>query len=198
MRKSLSLPAERLRRSRREAEAFRRRSLARRTQARFRADLSVVPHLFLAKEALRTAPLRRPTREVLGGLRGKAVWTLDTAARLACRRGFLAARDLTGYLPSESLRTAVESGLIGEARPGPVSVDPIARRPPSLIAHLVEELPPFVVLASGDRVVTWDFLRRDILGTLGWRPDLLARLERSYAESAGALGKSLSRASRGE
>ncbi|HYL04735.1 MAG TPA: hypothetical protein VE075_01765 [Thermoanaerobaculia bacterium] len=27
------------------------------------------------------------------------------------------------------------------------------------------------------RVVTWDHLIRDILGTLGWRPDLLTRLE---------------------
>jgi len=49
-----------------------------------------------------------------------------------------------------------------------------------LIAHVPEELPPHVELPSGNRVVPWDFLLRDVMGTLGWRPDLLTRLEASY------------------
>ena len=39
---------------------------------------------------------------------------------------------------------------------------------------------PFIELPSGDRVVSWDFLLQDVMGTLGWRPDLLTRLESTY------------------
>jgi hypothetical protein len=51
-----------------------------------------------------------------------------------------------------------------------------------LIAHIPDEPIPFAEITSGDRVVPWDFLIRDLMGTLGWRPDLLNRLEASYPE----------------
>ncbi len=49
-----------------------------------------------------------------------------------------------------------------------------------LIVHLMDARPPFFTLPSGDRVVTWDFLIRDIMGTIGWRPDILTRIEERY------------------
>jgi hypothetical protein len=66
---------------------------------------------------------------------------------------------------------------VGTPLAGGISVDPLYRRPPMLIANLDDDAPPFEVLPSGDRVVTWPFLVRDVMGTLGWRPDLLTRLE---------------------
>jgi hypothetical protein len=174
---------ERLRRSQRDREAFRRRHLARRAQSRFRRDLALVPHVFLDAECVRVASLKRTPAEVLEVLRGRAVWTLDTAARLASGRGLLGQRDLTGYLTAEAMRRAVEENLIGAPIAAPVSVDPLLPRPAALIVHLLDELPPFLELPAGDRVVTWDLLQRDILGTLGWRADLLARLEGAYPGS---------------
>ena len=172
--------AERLRRSCRERQAFHRRSLTRRSRPRFHRDLGLIPHIFLSKERIRVAGLRRSYGEVLRALRGQAAWTLDTAARLACGRGLLTARDLIGYLTAETLRSAAEGGLVEEPRAQAIGVDPIVERPSILIVHLVEEPPPYGELPSGDRVVTWDLLVRDILGTLGWRADLLARLEGAY------------------
>jgi hypothetical protein len=42
---------------------------------------------------------------------------------------------------------------------------------------VTDDPPAAVTLPSGDRVVPWSLLIRDVLGTLGWRPDLMARLE---------------------
>lgn len=171
--------AERWRRHQRDLEAYRQRSLWRRSHARFRRDLSIIPHLFLLRGKTRMAPLLQSEEAVRLALRGRAVWTLDTAARLVTERGFLTSPDLTGYLEEADLEWAVEVGLVGEFQSSGLSVDPLYRRPPMLIAHTGAE-PPFVELPSGDRVVPWDFLAQDLLGTLGWRPDLLTRLEATY------------------
>lgn len=171
--------AERWRRYQRDLEAYRRRSLVRRSHSRFRRDLAILPHLFLLRGKTRMAPLLQSEEAVRLALRGRAVWTLDTAARLVTERGFLASPDLTGYLEEADLEWAVERGLAGEFQSSGLSVDPLYRRPPMLIAHTGAE-PPFVELPSGDRVVPWDFLAQDLLGTLGWRPDLLTRLEATY------------------
>ena len=179
MRRSLAWPEERLRRARRDREAYHRRSLTRRAHARFRGDLRLVPHLFLALDALGVAPLRAPAEDVLRRLAGRAVWTLDTAVRLAGLRGFLAASDLTGYLDAEALAWANAAGLIDPPAQAAVGADPLLPRPPLLIARFGAD-PPAVGLPSGQRIVTWDFLMRDVMGTLGWRPDLLARLEAPY------------------
>jgi hypothetical protein len=175
--------AERLRRSRREREEYRRRSLTRRSTARFHRDLAVVPHVFLAPDALLVGELRRPAEEVLTALRGEAVWTLDTAARLACGRGLVRAGDLTGYLAESLLRSAAERGLVASPRSAGVGIDPVVPRPLLLIAHRVDAPPASVKLASGDLVVPWELLVRDIFGTLGWRPDLLTRVEEPYRQA---------------
>ncbi len=91
--------------------------------------------------------------------------------------GFLPERDLTAYMTPEALRRAVERGLIGPPSETGLSVDPPFPRAPQLIVHVAETPPPSTTLASGERVVTAERLVRDILGTLGFRPDLLARLE---------------------
>lgn len=179
MNPELLTTAERWERYQRDLEAYRQRSLYRRSHSRFRRDLTIIPHLFLLPGKANMAPLVASEEEVRLALRGRIVWTLDTAARLVSGRGFLTSPDLTGYLAAEDLRRAEDTGLIGELQSSGLSVDPLYRRPPMLIAHLGEEV-PFVELPSGDRVVPWDFLARDILGTLGWRPDLLTRLEATY------------------
>lgn len=169
--------AERLERLRRDREAYRRISLARRSHARFRRDLAIVPHPFLLAGRMRMAPLARPAETVRQALRGEAVWTLDTAARLLTGHGFLASRDLTGYLSPVAFDRAAAAGLIGEPQAGGIGVEPLYRRDAMLIAHLTDDPPAAEILPTGDRVVAWDFLIRDVMGTLGWRPDLLTRLE---------------------
>jgi hypothetical protein len=180
--------AERLERLLRDREAHRRISLARRSQPRFRRDLAIVPHPFLLAGRMRMAPLALPARAVQDALRGEAVWTLDTAARLLTGHGFLAARDLTGYLSPAAFARAAAEGLVGEPLAGGISVEPLYRRDAMLIAHLTDDPPAGELLATGDRVVGWDFLLRDVLGTLGWRPDLLTRLEARRPRAAGGDG----------
>jgi hypothetical protein len=175
--------SERLERFRRDEEAYRRRSLSRRSHARFRRDLAVVPHLFLLPSRARMAQIQQPVDTVRLALRGEAIWTLDTASRLVSARGFLLAADLTGYMTDRSFARLIAEGLIGSPLAGGLTLDPLFDRPPMLIAHLTEEPPTPVELPTGELVVPWDFLVRDILGTLGWRPDLLTRLEASYPGS---------------
>lgn len=171
---------ERMRRLRRDQEAYRRRSLWRRSHPRFQRDLSIVPFVFLLPRRASMATLRRPLEEVLLALRGRAVWTLDTAARLATGQGFLTSRDLTGYVDAETLHWTIDERLVDEPVEAGLSVDPLYQRPTVLIAHVPQEAPPFLELPGGHRVVPWKRLAEDLLGTLGWRPDLLTRLEASY------------------
>jgi hypothetical protein len=171
---------ERWRRHQRDLKAYRQRSLFRRSHSRFRRDLEIVPHVFLRPGKARRAALQQPEETVLQALRARAVWTLDTASRLVSGHGFLASPDLTGYLLEADLKAIIAEGLIGPLQESDLSVDPLYRRPPMLIAHGALEWPPHVEFPSGDRVVTWDFLLRDVMGTLGWRPDLLTRLEATY------------------
>ena len=173
--------AERYRRYQRDLRAYRQRSLYRRSHARFHRDLAVLPHLFLVREASYAARFRQPREQIIAALRGRVVWTLDTAARLVCGTGFLATQDLTCYLDQPTLDWAVGQGLIEKPEPAALSLDPVVRRPSMFVAHCKDAPPPFHVLDSGDRVVTWDFLMRDLQGTLGWRPDLLTRLEGPYS-----------------
>jgi hypothetical protein len=179
--------AEWFRRHQRNLRAFRQRSLWRRSHARFERDLAVHPHLFLNPGTVRGAVLQQPWGAVVRALRGQAVWTLDTAARLVCGFGFLTTGDLTGYLSPEALDLAVSGALVGTPRSSSVGLTPVLPRQAMLIAHLAAEPPPFFTLDSGDRVVTWEALMQDLKGTLGWRPDLLTRLEAAYLrrESAG-------------
>ncbi len=180
--KPILTTAERWRRYQRDLVAYRQRSLFRRSHPRFERDLAILPHRFLPQDRARMAPLLMPAEQIQEKLRGRAIWTLDTAARLVAGHGFLAAHDLTGYLDLETLENLVEEGRVGPPEVSGLSVDPLYNRPPVLIAHISDEPIPFVELPSGDRVVPWNFLVQDLMGTLGWRPDLLNRLEASYPE----------------
>ena len=171
---------ERWRRYQRDLAAYRRRSMVRRMHPRFERDLDIVPHVFLRRGKASMAALQQPEDTVLQALRGRAVWTLDTASRLVSGRGFLTSPDLTGYLFQSDLQEIVAAGLVGPPRRNELSVDPVYRRPPMLIVHETEEMPPHVELPSGDQVVTLDHLSQDLMGTLGWRPDLMTRLEATY------------------
>jgi hypothetical protein len=169
--------AERLERFRRDQAAYRRISLVRRSHGRFRRDLGILPHPFLLAGRARMAPLLQPREAVRLALRGDAIWTLDTAARLLTGHGFLASPDLTGYLSEAAFARAVDERLVASPLAGGISLDPQYPRPPMLIVHVTGEPPPSETLSSGDRVVSWSYLIRDVMGTLGWRPDLLTRLE---------------------
>jgi len=180
MNPNLLTTEERWRRHQRDLKAYRQRSLFRRSHSRFRRDLEIVPHIFLRPGKAFRAALQQPEETVRQALRKRAVWTLDTASRLVSGKGFLTSPDLTGYLLAADLQAIAAEGLIGPLQASDLSVDPLYRRPPMLIAHTPSELPPFIELPSGDRVVSWDFLLQDVMGTLGWRPDLLTRLESTY------------------
>ncbi|HEY3568799.1 MAG TPA: hypothetical protein VGP73_12765 [Thermoanaerobaculia bacterium] len=180
MRKRLLTTEERWRRYQRDLKAYRRRSLLRRSHPRFKRDLRIIPNVFLLPGKASMAALQASEEMVRQALRQRAVWTLDTAARLVSGHGFLTAPDLTGYLSHADLQEIVAQGLVGPLRQNELSVDPIYHRPPMLIVHETEEMPPHVELPSGDRVVTLDHLLRDLMGTLGWRPDLMTRLEATY------------------
>lgn len=169
---------ERRRRSVREWETYRRRSLSRRVHARFREDLAVLPHLFLDPFRLHVVELPAAV-DGAEALPADVVWALDTAARLATGSGFLAQRDLTGYATSDLLGRLAEQGLVLAATSS-LSLDPVTAGPPRLVVHATEAEVPALTLPGGRRVVSWDFWRRDLLGTLGWRPDLLARFEGTY------------------
>jgi hypothetical protein len=171
---------ERWRRYQRDLKAYRRRSLVRRSHPRFKRDLRIIPNVFLLPGKASMAALQQPEDTVLQALRQRAVWTLDTASRLVSGHGFLTSPDLTGYISHADFQEIIAEGLVGPPRQNELSVHPIYRRPPMLIVHATEEMPPHVELPSGDRVVTLDHLVRDLMGTLGWRPDLLTRLEATY------------------
>src|SRR5262249_20566420 len=126
-----------------------------------------------------------PRDDVLSALRGQVVWTLDTAVRLVGMKGFLTAADLTGYMTEETLRQAEPGGWIKSPSEAGLTLGPLYQRPLSLLAPLLAALPPAVELPPGDRLVSWGDLQRDLLGSLGWRPDLLTRLERDYPALAG-------------
>ncbi|HYH46516.1 MAG TPA: hypothetical protein VEG34_12600, partial [Thermoanaerobaculia bacterium] len=155
--------AERWRRHQRDLEAYRRRHLWRRSHARFRRDLSILPHLFLLPGQATMSPLLRPPEEVLQALRGRAVWTLDTAARLVLGWGFLAAPDLQAYLATGDLQEIDDLGLVGPPQTAGIGVDPVFQRPAMLLSHqpaLSHQDVPSVELPSGDLVVSWDHLTR--------------------------------------
>jgi hypothetical protein len=137
---------ERWRRYQRDLKVYRQRSLWRRMHPRFKRDLHIVPHVFLLPGKASMAALQQPEDTVLQVLRRRAVWTLDTAARLVSGRGFLTSPDLTGYLSQADLQEIVTQGLVGPPRRNELSVDPIYKRPPMLIVHEIEEMPPHVEL----------------------------------------------------
>lgn len=186
MKGAIPKTAERFRRYQRDLKAYRQRSLFRRAHRRFRRDLGVLPHLFLSSGVTFATPLLQPRDRMIEQLRGRAVWTLDTAARLVSDIGLLIQRDLTGYISHEAFRS-LDKDLVDEFAPAALSLDPVVSRPLMLVMHLVTAPPAFFPLPSGDRVVTWDFLMRDLQGTLGWRPDLLTRLEDGYLRTERAI-----------
>ncbi len=180
MKTSPSTTAERFRRHQRDLAAHRRQSLWRRSHERFRRDLAVHPHLFLGWGAFRVAELRESRAALLDALRDEAVWTLDTAARLVCGVGLLVAQDLTCYLTAAALDRAAARALVAPLPSALVDVAPLLPRAAILIAHVAEPAPPSFTLESGHRVLTWHAFVADVKGTIGWRPDLLTRLEERY------------------
>lgn len=177
----MSRPAASVEERLRQLERARRAYLTRRLErglheAIWRRYRRVVPHVFLRAGATVVAPLRVARADVLRALRGRAVWTLDTAARLL-GGGLLRRDDLQGYVPQAALADAESDGLVHAPVDSGLSIDPPFPRDPVLLAYPTDEPPPFVELPSGDLVVTREHLVRDLLGTLGFRPDLLARLE---------------------
>lgn len=170
--------AERWRRFLRDKEAYRQRSAWRRSdRPRFFRYLGVLPHVFLVPGAVFAAPLCAPWPAVVEALRGRAVFTLDTAARLRFGVGLFRTGDATGYAedPRGALEDLAARGLAGAPLDRAPAVDPALPRPP--LAILAARPPDSFRLETGDLVVRDDRLVEDLLGTVGFRPDLLARLE---------------------
>jgi hypothetical protein len=171
--------AERWRRYVRDRAHHRRESLWRRSHGpRFYRYLGVIPEVFLVRGALHSAPLAAPAIAVVEALRGRVTWTLDTAARLRFGVGLLRAGDVTGYAgdPGSLLDDLAAQRLVGPRIEGAPSLDPVVARPPVLVLSARSPGEPRR-LDPGDLVVADLRLVEDIFGTVGFRPDLLARLE---------------------
>jgi hypothetical protein len=181
--KAILTTAERMRRHNRDRRTHRVRHLSRRSYGRHTEYLTVLPHIFLAPGTYRVCALKREREDLIERIGGQAVWTLDTAVRLACGRGLLVQRDLSGYASAAALDSWVSAGLVDAPVLRPISLDPVLPRPERLIIHLIEEPPASFATARDRQVVTWDLLVRDIIGTLGLRMDLLAALESDYPGS---------------
>jgi hypothetical protein len=132
--KPIPTTAERWRRYQRDLAAHRRRSLFRRSHQRFQRDLAILPHRFLPRDRARMARLLVPAGQLREELKGHAIWTLDTAARLVTGHGFLVAHDLTGYLDAETLEKLIAEGSVGIPEQAGLSVDLLYVRPPVLLA----------------------------------------------------------------
>ena len=169
---------QRLEGLRRDQERVRRQRLAHTVAAPLlRRMATITPAVFMREGLLVVRRLLSSPETVKEALRANAVFGLDTAMRLTCGQGFLAGGDLQAYLSSmEPIRKLSEEGLV-EAEP---FADQVLLRPwpgpPRLFAAVVSHLPGWCTTASGHRVVTRDRLARELIGAVGLRPDLFARL----------------------
>lgn len=150
---------------------------------RWQRMVRTVPVLFRLQGDLVARVLEADVQAVIDALRSDAVFALDTAMRLAHGFGFLAVREVHAYLASpEPLDRLAESGLIA---PHPFADTTLVRPwpgPPRLLASLVAELPPSREVAEGYRVVTPERLGRELIGTVGPRPDLFALYEKAEGQ----------------
>jgi len=148
----------------------------------WRRMVRVIPALFRLEGRLEVRVMRAPHDAIVDALREDAVFAVDTAMRLAHGAGFLAGGDVQAYLPrAEPLARLADAGLVDEAPcPDTTLVRPWPG-PPRLLACIVEELPPWRVARGGQRVVTGERLRRELIGAVGARADLFALLERAEA-----------------
>ncbi len=174
------------RRVRRDAAEARRRSLARRLGGRLaRKYLRVVPSVFGAVGELAAFRLLVPSREALARLAPKAVLTLESATEILGGFRFGSAATSYVYVPSPGDLDAIAEDGIGQRLPG--SWFPMSWAPPGqeiLFAAVPPRMPPSLQ-KGGFRVVTPEFLIRELLGFHGLRLDLLARVESGIAEPYG-------------
>lgn len=174
---------ERARIARRDADVARRRSLARRASGPLLEKyLAVVPSVYSARGELAAFRWLVPSRIGLDAIRESAILTLDSAAEALGGFRFGSAGISQAYFPSSRDLTQIEEKGIGERRAG--SRFPLSWVPPGveiLFAVIPRELPPFAE-RDGFRVVTPEFLLRDLIGFYGLRGDLLALYEARIGE----------------
>ncbi|MFH1177386.1 MAG: hypothetical protein V1750_08260, partial [Acidobacteriota bacterium] len=173
------VPAERrlaeLRRYRREAAISRLSRHA--ADPLWQRVRTLTPALFLCAGERRVHRLRSDWGEVTRALRDDAVFTLDTACRLAHDRGLFQALDVHAYLRSqEAVDRLVAARMLDPTALAGQSLLPLLPAPPRLWAVVVGEWPPWRQLADRWRVVSDERLAQDLLGAVGVRLDLFARL----------------------
>ena len=174
-----ALSAERrlveLRRDRRAAAAARLSRIA--AGPLWRRVRGLCPTLFVLAGELHVHRLTAAWGEVVAALRPEGVLTLDTASRLALGRGLFHGGDIHAYLASEEPVSRLKAlGLINPVRLDGQSLLPPWSSPPRLLAAILPELPAWRLLPDGSRVVTDERLATDLLGAVGVRLDLFARL----------------------
>jgi hypothetical protein len=168
--------------------AERQRDQARLRRARLQRELTgplwnlmtrLVPILFVRQGTLACHVLTAPTEKILDALRLDAVFTLDTAMRIAHDAGIFPGGDIHAYTTSTDLpERLAAAGLIASTPcPDTTLVRPWPG-PPRLFLAVVEEFPPSREIRGAFRAVEADRLRRELLGAVGPRADLFALLER--------------------
>jgi hypothetical protein len=149
----------------------------------------IVPALFDRAGVLRAHVLRAERAAVIQALGDDAVLASDTAMRLLFGAGFLAGGDVQAYVASAApLERLVEAGLIDPAPSADTTIVRPWPGPPRLLVCIVDAMPPWCRTPGGQRVVTPERLRRELIGTVGARADLFALLERAEAAALAPAG----------
>lgn len=147
----------------------------------------VIPASFPAAGQLVVRRVLGSRDDVIEALRPDAVFALDTAMRLAHGVGFLAVPEVHAYLAGpEALDRLAAAGLISAEAWGDSTLVRPWPGPPRLLACLVDELPPSREVNGGYRAVTRERLGRELVGTVGQRPDLFVLYEKVEGLGAAA------------
>lgn len=143
---------------------------------------AVVPSIFARNGKVNVYNAVADEGRLIDSLKGLAVFTLDTAARLRWGIRLVNAPNVCAYLQrADDLKPLASRGLIEPNPVGSFIYAPPFRTGVRLLAVMTPELPPHETLASGHRVVTTDFLVREYLGVIGLRLDLFTLLD-TYIE----------------
>lgn len=150
----------------------------------WRRMVSIVPALFDRAGELQAYVLIAQRERVIRALGEEVVFANDTAMRLLYGAGFLAGGDVHAYFTDGApLDRVKEEGLIERAATKDTTLVRPWAGPPRLVACIVDTMPPWCRAPGGQRVVSPQRLRRELIGTVGARSDLFALLERAEASA---------------
>ncbi|MBM4087992.1 MAG: hypothetical protein FJ276_00975 [Planctomycetes bacterium] len=168
----------------RDAAVARRRSLTRRLGGPlFWKYVQVVPSVFTARGEFAAFELHVPDEQVIAHLSRTAVLTLDSATERLGGFRFGRGRHIYAYFETVPDLDSLVGDAIGRRLAGDLMPLLLAPQEGSLLLAVVcRQLPPHVQ-ATGCRIVTHEYLVRDLIGFYGLRHDLLVAIENNLGKS---------------